>query len=272
VRQSGHQSGVSTTNDRYPGQGCSPLVTPFQIVVSTYCTAICPGSETHLHHTDTAAITETVRASQHSTNSRPCENLLTTSATIMNVESTGHCFSVDISLRRMPVTAHCAYPSPRTNDPFAATSSSIDCHPSCCAIKRTSSSASSHLGRVAVFGRFHVCELASDGEGAGTSGRRVDCESLMVACILVGAFMGTATAAGGQAGGVQMTHKSSAGTLAFGQSLWFECPCSNQYCNENRFSLCSCNVDVCSCSCHNSAQTKVPGGATLQLRPSKASP
>lgn len=100
--------------------------------------------------------------------------------------------------------------------------------------------------------------------------------AVMVACILVGAFMGTATAAGGPAGGVQMTthkSKSSAGTLAFGQSLWFECPCSNQYCNQNRWAFCSCNVDVCSCSCHNSAQTNEPRGATLQLhRPTKASP
>ncbi|KAH7307593.1 hypothetical protein KP509_22G067700 [Ceratopteris richardii] len=31
----------------------------------------------------------------------------------------------------------------------------------------------------------------------------------------------------------------------------FKCPCSNQYCDGNRWKYCSCNVRVCSCSCHN---------------------
>ncbi|KAH7307592.1 hypothetical protein KP509_22G067600 [Ceratopteris richardii] len=30
-----------------------------------------------------------------------------------------------------------------------------------------------------------------------------------------------------------------------------KCPCSHQYCDGNRWKYCSCNVRVCSCSCHN---------------------
>ena len=99
---------------------------------------------------------------------------------------------------------------------------------------------------------------------------------VMLICMLVLAlaFMGvgkyTAGAAGdGQAGGVQQTtHKDSAArALAFGQQSLFECPCSYQYCDGNYFEFCSCNDYTCSCDCHNAVQTKVPGGATIQLRP-----
>lgn len=98
--------------------------------------------------------------------------------------------------------------------------------------------------------------------------------AVMTVCIVVAllAFMGTAHAARDQLAGhkgEQTTHKSSASTLAFGQQSLFQCPCSNQFCDGSTWTYCSCNVYVCSCSCHNSAQTKVGGGATIQLRPSK---
>lgn len=102
--------------------------------------------------------------------------------------------------------------------------------------------------------------------------------AVMTVCMVVAllAFMGTAHAArdqlAGHKGGVQTTHKSSASTLAFGQQSLFQCPCSYQFCDGTKWRSCSCNVKVCSCSCHNyPAQTKVagPAGATIQLRPSK---
>ena len=98
----------------------------------------------------------------------------------------------------------------------------------------------------------------------------------MLTCMLVLAlaFMGvgkcTAGAAGDQAGGVlQTTYKDSAASaLAFRQQSLFQCPCSNQFCDGNVFQFCSCNDATCSCDCHNAVgQTKVPGGATIQLRP-----
>lgn len=90
----------------------------------------------------------------------------------------------------------------------------------------------------------------------------------MAVCIMVVlAWASGAHGAGGNPQGeelLQSTHRSSAKTAAFGQQSLFECPCSYQYCDDTRWSLCSCNTDQCSCTCHNSAETKIPPGATIQ--------
>ncbi|KAG0563235.1 hypothetical protein KC19_8G014400 [Ceratodon purpureus] len=82
----------------------------------------------------------------------------------------------------------------------------------------------------------------------------------MIVCVVVALleFVGTAYGARDQLAGhkgVQMTHESSASTLAFGQQSLFEWPCSNPFCDGSTWFICSCNVGVCSCSCHHSAQT-----------------